>query len=55
MRRRQAARGDRHGGGPIRDQMRGKLVSIGDDIWIENQQGKMSLKWMAWHCALGTL
>ncbi|GMQ79384.1 MAG: LURP-one-related/scramblase family protein [Anaerolineae bacterium] len=44
MRRRQEAKGDRKGGGPIRYQMREKLVSIGDDFWIQNQQGKKVYK-----------
>ena len=44
MRRRQEASGDKHGGGSIRYQMREKLVSIGDDFWIQNQQGKKVYK-----------
>ncbi len=51
MRRRAAARSerrqDRKGGGaagPTRYQMREKMVSIGDDFWIENEQGQKTFK-----------
>jgi uncharacterized protein YxjI len=47
-RRRQARRDDRGsgggGGGDNRYQMREKLVSIGDDFWIENSQGQKTYK-----------
>src|SRR3974390_2964054 len=36
--RREDRREDRHDGGHHRYQMREKLVSIGDDYWIENDQ-----------------
>ena len=44
MRRRQEAKQERRGGGAIRYQMREKLVSIGDDFWIENQHGEKTYK-----------
>jgi len=44
MRRRAEKREERHGGGPTRYQMREKLVSIGDDFWIENQNGQRAFK-----------
>jgi len=51
MRRRAAARTERRqerqGGGaagPTRYQMREKLVSIGDDFWIENEHGQKTFK-----------
>jgi uncharacterized protein YxjI len=45
MSRRQAARQERRGGGGlIRYQMREKLVSIGNDFWIENQSGQKVYK-----------
>ncbi len=46
-RRRQERREDRGpggGGGDSRYQMREKLVSIGDDFWIENSQGQKTYK-----------
>ena len=46
-RRRQERREDRGpggGGGNNRYQMREKLVSIGDDFWIENSQGQKTFK-----------
>ena len=46
-RRRQERREDRGpggGGGNSRYQMREKLVSIGDDFWIENSQGQKTYK-----------
>ncbi len=44
-RRRAAAKQERRGGGgQIRYQMREKLVSIGDDFWIENQSGQKVYK-----------
>ena len=44
-RRRAERREERHGGGgQIRYQMREKLVSIGDDFWIENQSGQKVYK-----------
>jgi uncharacterized protein YxjI len=46
-RRRQERREDRgpgDGGGNNRYQMREKLVSIGDDFWIENSQGQKTFK-----------
>lgn len=46
-RRRQERREDRGpggGGGDNRYQMREKLVSIGDDFWIENAQGQRAFK-----------
>ena len=50
-RRRRAARQDRReergpggGGGNNRYQMREKLVSIGDDFWIENAHGQRAFK-----------
>ena len=33
-----------HSGGPHRYQMREKLISIGDDFWIENEQGQKVFK-----------
>ena len=48
MRRRAEKRRERRGGGgeagPNRYQMREKLVSIGDDFWIENEQGQKTFK-----------
>ena len=49
MRRRQERRQDRQddrqgGGGKNRYQMREKLVSIGDDFWIENSAGQRVFK-----------
>jgi uncharacterized protein YxjI len=45
MRRgRKERREERHGGGANRYQMREKLVSIGDDFWIENAQGQKAFK-----------
>ena len=45
MRNRQARREERHGGSDKnRYQMREKLVSIGDDFWIENAQGQKTFK-----------
>ena len=46
--RRQERREDRSlgrpGGGGIRYQMRQKMVAIGDDFWIENEQGQKVFK-----------
>jgi uncharacterized protein YxjI len=43
--RRQERREDRHGGGgKNRYRMREKLVSIGDDFWIENEAGQKVFK-----------
>ena len=47
MRRRQQRREDRRGGGgsgKSRYQMREKLISIGDDFWIENEAGQRAFK-----------
>ncbi len=45
MSRRRAAKQERRGGGGlIRYQMREKLVSIGNDFWIENQSGQKVYK-----------
>ena len=48
MRRKQRAdrRQERRGRGPTytRYKMREKLVSIGDDFWIENEQGQKTFK-----------
>jgi uncharacterized protein YxjI len=45
MRNKQAKREERHGGsGKNRYQMREKLVSIGDDFWIENGEGQKTFK-----------
>ena len=44
MRRRKERREERSGGGHTRYQMREKLVSIGDDFWIENQNGQRVFK-----------
>ena len=44
MRRRQERREERRGGGNNRYQMREKLVSIGDDFWIENEHGQKAFK-----------
>ena len=42
---RQERREERHGGGGTnRYQMREKMVSIGDDFWIENGQGQRAYK-----------
>jgi uncharacterized protein YxjI len=45
-RRRQERKEDRSGGGSGKNryQMREKLVSIGDDFWIENAQGQKTFK-----------
>ncbi len=43
-RRRAERREDRHGGGMNKYQMRGKLVSIGNDLWIENAAGQKVYK-----------
>jgi len=42
--RRQERRGGSTAAGPKRYQMREKLVSIGDDFWIENEQGQKTFK-----------
>jgi uncharacterized protein YxjI len=42
--RRQERRDERHGGGPRTFRMRQKLVSIGDDYWIEDEQGQRVYK-----------
>ena len=42
--RRDDRQDDRRGGGPVRYQMREKLVSIGDDFWIENSAGQKVYK-----------
>jgi uncharacterized protein YxjI len=42
--RRQERRDERHGGGPRTFRMRQKLVSIGDDYWIEDEQGRRVYK-----------
>lgn len=45
MRRKRAGRQEaRSGGGPTRYQMREKMVSIGDDFWIENNHGQKVYK-----------
>ena len=45
MRRKRAGRQEeRSGGGPTRYQMREKMVSIGDDFWIENNHGQKVFK-----------
>ncbi len=46
MRRRQEKRQERRGGGPSinRYQMRQKMVAIGDDFWIQNEQGQKVFK-----------
>jgi len=50
MRRREERREDRHdgpgpaGGGKVHYQMRQKMVSIGDDYWIENDRGEKVFK-----------
>ena len=41
----------RRDSGNNRYQMREKLVSIGDDFWIENARAKRSTRWMARRCA----
>ena len=42
---RQERREESHGGGGMnRYQMRQKLVAIGDDFWIENEQGQRTFK-----------
>ena len=41
---RKESRGPGGGGGNNRYQMREKLVSIGDDFWIENAQGQKAFK-----------
>lgn len=43
-RRRVEKREARSSGGPTRYKMREKMVSIGDDFWIENQQGQKVFK-----------
>jgi uncharacterized protein YxjI len=45
-RARQERREERHGGGPSinRYQMRQKMVAIGNDFWIENDQGQKVFK-----------
>lgn len=42
--RREERRDERRGGGVNRYQMREKLVSIGDDYWIENGEGQRAFK-----------
>jgi uncharacterized protein YxjI len=43
--RRQGRREERHGGtGATHYQMRQRLVSVGDDYWIENDQGELVFK-----------
>jgi uncharacterized protein YxjI len=42
--RRHDRREERHGGGPRTFRMRQKLVSIGDDFWIEDDQGQRVFK-----------
>ena len=42
--RRQERREERHGGGATHYQMRQKLVSIGDDFWIEDDHGNRAYK-----------
>ena len=45
MRRKRAGRQEaRNAGGPTRYQMREKMVSIGDDFWIENNHGQKVYK-----------
>jgi len=45
MRRKRAGRQEeRSGGGPTHYQMREKMVSIGDDFWIENNHGQKVFK-----------
>jgi uncharacterized protein YxjI len=38
--RREERREERRGGGNTRYQMREKMLSIGDDFWVENEQGQ---------------
>ena len=42
--RREERREERHGGGATHYQMRQKLVSIGDDFWIEDDHGNRAYK-----------
>jgi uncharacterized protein YxjI len=42
--RREDRREDRRGGGSTTYRMREKLVSVGDDYWIENEQGERVFK-----------
>ena len=42
--RRQERREERRGGGMTHFQMRQKIVSIGDDFWIENDRGERAYK-----------
>jgi uncharacterized protein YxjI len=42
--RRQERREERQGGGALHFQMRQKLVSIGDDYWIEDDRGQRQFK-----------
>jgi len=42
--RRQERREERRGGGMTQFRMRQKIVSIGDDFWIENDRGERSYK-----------
>lgn len=42
--RRQERREERRGGGAVTYRMRQKLVSIGDDYWIEDQEGRRAFK-----------
>jgi len=43
-RRREERREERRGNGPTRYQMREKLLSIGDDSWIEDDSGRKAFK-----------
>lgn len=42
--RREERREERHGGGATHYRMRQKLASIGDDFWIEDEQGNRAYK-----------
>ena len=42
--RREDRRDDRHGSDKNRYQMREKMVSFGDDYWIQNSQGQKAFK-----------
>ena len=40
----------RPGGGGNQYQMRQKMVSFGDDFWIENGKARRFSRWMVRHC-----
>ncbi len=42
--RRQERRERRRGGGPVRYQMRERLLAIGDDFWIEDEHGERAFR-----------